>query len=402
MLIRRSVRYRIYPSLAQKARLASWESGLRWLWNLGNEQRWMGLQRTDKRYPTAFDQINDLTDLREALPWFRDIPRCASEQLLVALDKAWQCYLRRITKAPRWKKQGRDFPGIAATSPSVWHIVDGNAIKIPKIGNVRAVIHVPLPGKPKTCVFRRDGDQWFAHVVCEVQLPDPVSRSDNPVGIDRGVTNAIADSLGSLVINPRFHQRILRRIARAQRTVSRRKAGSKNQIKAKAKVMRMHRKARRQREYFLHAQTTEIAKSHGVVVIERLHTAGMMRGLVARGISDSGWAILANMLRYKLAWSGGSLIEVPAHYSSQTCAACGHVDALSRRKERFCCVSCRHTDHADVNAAKVILSRANRSALPMEGSPLEGTPRSGKATVKLRVPRRPSSQKHQSLQKVGV
>ena len=63
-----------------------------------------------------------------------------------------------------------------------------------------------------------------------------------------------------------------------------------------------------------------------------------------------------------MAWSGGSVVEVPAAYSSQTCSTCGCVDALSRPQQAvFSCSSCGYRDHADLNAAKVLLARANRS-----------------------------------------
>jgi putative transposase len=98
------------------------------------------------------------------------------------------------------------------------------------------------------------------------------------------------------------------------------------------------------------------------------------------------------MLGYKLAWSGGRIEKVAAAYSSQTCNACGHVDAASRRGSVFCCTACRYTEHADLNAPKVLLqrhnARANRSGLPVEGARGKGPLRSRKR-VGLRVPRRP-------------
>jgi putative transposase len=91
------------------------------------------------------------------------------------------------------------------------------------------------------------------------------------------------------------------------------------------------------------------------------------------------------MLRYKLAWNGGSLIEVPAAYSSQTCSACGYIDAKNRTAQAvFICLSCNYSDHADLNAAKVLKRRANRSVLPAEGSLNQGTLRNRK---RLRVPK---------------
>jgi transposase len=49
--------------------------------------------------------------------------------------------------------------------------------------------------------------------------------------------------------------------------------------------------------------------------------------------------------------------SVPAYYTSQTCPACGLVDRRNRDGEVFLCRACGHTDNADINAAKNILSR---------------------------------------------
>lgn len=389
MLVHKSFRYRVYPTPAQEARLVAWESALRWLWNLANEQRRMGLARPSKRYPTAFDQIGDLKELRAQATWLADVPRDICAQLLVELDKAWQRCFRRLGSVPHWKRQGRDFLGFIDPHPKNWRL-DGATLRFPKLGSLRAVIHRPLEGRAKTCTLKRDGDQWFASIVCEVEITDPEPRQTPMVAVDRGITSVLADSDGGLTPNPKFYERAMRRLARAQRIVSRRKKGSRNREKAKLRVMRLHRKVRRQREHFLHVESSRLAKSHGVVVIEKLNVAGMTRGRLARSIADAGWSRFAEMLRYKLAWSGGTLVEVPAQYSSQTCSACGVVDAASRRGECFCCTGCGHLDHADLNAAKVLKTRANRPGLPVEGSPPEGARRSRKAKKELRVPRRPS------------
>ena len=105
-----------------------------------------------------------------------------------------------------------------------------------------------------------------------------------------------------------------------------------------------------------------------------------------RSILDAGWGRLVEMLRYKLAWSGGSLVEVPAAYSSQTCSHCEAVDPRSRcSQSEFCCTMCGCVDHADLNAAKVLKSRANRSVLPVEGKLPESPRRNRK---RLRVPKK--------------
>jgi putative transposase len=364
---------------------------LRFLWNLANEQRRMGYARpkSERRYLTAFDQINELTDLRAELPWLADVPRNVCAQILVELDRAWQRCFMKLARAPHWKRKGRDTLSFCEPHPKVWRM-NGTSLRFPKLGSMRAVIHRPLEGTPKTCTLRRDGDQWFASIACEVETIEPIQRTSPVVAIDRGIINVVGDSDGRLVPSPRFYEAAIYRLTHAQRAVSRKKKGSRNREKAKLRVARLHRNVRRQREHFLHVLSHGYAKSHGVVVIEKLNVSGMMRGNCSRGIADAGWSRFSTMLSYKLAWSGGSLVEVPAAYSSQTCSACGHVDARSRCSQSvFCCVSCGHTEHADLNAPKVLLGRANRSAsMPVEGIGSDRPQRSRKR-VGLRVPRRP-------------
>jgi putative transposase len=380
-------KFRIYPTAKQQERLLRWESALRFLWNLALEQRKLGLARPARLFPDAFDQISELKLLCGELPFLADVPRNVCAQLLVELDKAWQRCFKRLARAPRWKRKGRGCLGLTEPHPRAWRLV-GDTLRFPKLGNVRSVVHRPLEGKPKSCTIRCDGDQWFVSIVCEIELPNGAPRTEPVVALDRGISHLIADSDGTLVKNPQTLDAALRRLVRAQRVVSRRKKGSNNRRKAVRRVNRLHRKVRRRRDHVLHALSAAYAKSHGTVIVERLQTANLVLNRpLARRIADAGWSCLVELLRYKLAWSGGRLVEVPAAYSSQTCSACGLVDAESRHRQRFRCTHCGHADHADLNAAKVLKSRANRSALPVEGMLLEGTRRSRKV-VKLRVPRR--------------
>jgi len=387
MIVKVSFRYRIYPTATQEALLAKWENALRFLWNIAHEQRLIGLDRPqgERIYPSAFEQQRELTLLRAELPWLAAVPSNVCGSLLLKLHRAWRRCFDRCARAPRWKRKGKD--AVSITEPHVgmfW--LDGSRLRFPKLGDLRTVVHRPLEGKPKTCTLKRDGDQWFATIVCEIERPAPTPRTEPVIALDRGISNLLADSEGNLTANPKHYDRALDRLARAQRTICRKKKGSKNREKAMLRVMRLHRKVRRKREHFLHCLSSTIAKSNGVVVIEKLQVANMVRGRpLARSIAGAGWSMLAEMLRYKLAWSGGSLVEVPAHYSSQTCSACGVVDAASRRGGRFACTSCGHTDHADLNAAKVLKHRASRSVKPVDGILLEGTGRNGKKEMREHV-----------------
>ena len=402
MLIHKGYRFRIYPSEDQVARIRRWEGALRFLWNLALEQRLLGLARTDKRYLTAFDQINDLTDLRDETDWLADVPRNVCAQLLVELDKSWQRCFKKLARKPRWKRRGKDFLALTEPHPKVWRL-DGDILRFPKLGNIRIVAHRPLEGTPKSCTVRRDGDQWFASIMCEVEVADPIPNKLPPIGIDMGVVNLMACSDGTIIDNPQHLKHAQARLARAQRRVARRKKGSRNQDRAKARVARIHRKIRRQREHVLHVATSRIAKSHGHVFVEDLKIRNMtasasgtledpgtnvsIKSSQNRDILDSGWGEARWMLGYKTVWHGGSLDPVVAAGSSQTCSECGHRDALSRAsRDWFCCTACGHAECADVNAAKVILQRglAAETAAAGCGGSAAGRPKK----QQLRVVRR--------------
>lgn len=317
--------------------------------------------------------MTELTQLRADLPWLADVPRNVCSDLLCQLDLAWQRCFKRLAQQPRFKKKDRDVLNMKEPHNKLFRI-DQSAVVFPKLGRIRAVIHRPLVGKQKTCALVRDGDQWFACIVAEETVPEPVPRAEPMIAIDRGVTIAFADSDGGMVPNPRFAENAARRLARAQRIVSRRKKGSKNREKAKARVSRIHRKVRRQRDHFLHEQSIKFAKSHGVIVLEKLNVQNMVASAAGtiekpgsnvraksglnRSIAGVGWTKFVGFLHYKAAALGGRVEEVPAAYSSQTCSACGHCAKENRKSQAsFVCVSCGYAANADTNAAKVLLSR---------------------------------------------
>ena len=85
------------------------------------------------------------------------------------------------------------------------------------------------------------------------------------------------------------------------------------------------------------------------------------------------------LLEYKMAWSGGILLSVPSHHTSQTCPCIGQVAKENRLKEvEFLCVACGHADNADVVGAVNMLERGQRLLACAE----EGSGRGRKTTAK--------------------
>jgi putative transposase len=376
VVLHKGFRYRIYPTPEQERRLLAWQGPLRFLWNLALEQYHLCMDkpRCERHYPSTFDQSNELTGLRAELPWLAEVPQEVSARLLVELHLAWQRCFKKLADEPRFKKKGRDWAPICEPNPKAFHL-RGDGLIFPKLGGpLRIKMHRPLEGTPKTCTITRDVDQWFASISCEVEVKNHETPKGAPVALDRGVVNLLADSNGHFEPNPCWLKHQQQRITHAQRVLAGRQKGSRNRQKAKLKLAHLHRKVRRQRNHLLHKISLHYAQSHSMVVVEKLQVRNMTKSAkgtadhpgkhvraksaLNRSIMDVGWGILENFLRYKTVWYGSRLVEVAAAYSSRTCSRCGHVDPRSRRSQsEFVCVSCGHREHADTNAAKVLLNR---------------------------------------------
>jgi putative transposase len=242
-----------------------------------------------------------------------------------------------------------------------------------------------IPGDIRGATVSRRAGRWHVSVQWQREVSEPIPSTLPAIGIDRGVAVFAALSDGTNVAAVNHGKKALRALRKAQQSASRKKRGSSNRGKAVRRVARIQMRVANARKNFLHEQTTTIANNHGTVVVEALKVRNMSasaKGTAAepgrkvrqkaglnRAILDQGWGMFGVMLAYKLAERGGTMIEVPAHYSSQTRAACGVVDARSRLDQaRFVCTGCGHAANADTNAAIVILKRGlDKSLKPVEG-----------------------------------
>jgi transposase len=88
------------------------------------------------------------------------------------------------------------------------------------------------PRRPQTVTIRREADGWYACISCAEVPIAPLPARGQETGIDVGLKVCLVTADGQVVENPRHYRKVERRLARAQRRVSRRKNGSKRRRKA--------------------------------------------------------------------------------------------------------------------------------------------------------------------------
>jgi putative transposase len=124
--------------------------------------------------------------------------------------------------------------------------------------------------------------------------------SDKSVGVDMGITNAIALSNGGLIEGPRFLRKAEERIKELQKALSKKKNGSKRREKAKILLAKAWRKVRRQRNDLAHKVSNKLAREYRTIVFENLNIRRMVKKhSLASAIMDSCWYRLRQFTTYK-------------------------------------------------------------------------------------------------------
>jgi len=350
------------------------------------------------KFISYVDMANRLPEWKEKFPWLKESPSQALQQSLKDAERAFKNFFEKRAGYPRFKKRGT---GDSFRFPQGFDVDQNNSrIKFPKLGWMHYRNSRDILGAAKNITISQSGGKWFASIQTEHEVEQPIPAATSAVGIDMGIVRFATLSDGSFIEPLSSFKKHEVRLRKAQRKMSRKKKFSKNWHKAKRRVQKIHTRISNARKDFLHKASTEISKNHAMVAVEDLQVGNMSRSSkgtadapgknvaaksgLNKAILDQGWFEFRRQLEYKLNWNGGILVPVPAHYTSQTCPACGHVANENRQTQaRFECVDCGHEENADVVGAMNVLARGHRvAACGEDGSGLARKRKTKPASVK--------------------
>jgi putative transposase len=418
---------RLYPSALQSTMLDRQGYTARALWNLLDEWYTCRSGGIAKR-PSVAEIDRQLRAARlDPVPgweWLADLPAQASQQVLKHYLRTWGWFHSGRTNPPRRKKRNTrlviDVPQASKLAVTRLNLHWGS-VKLPTVGRVRFRWTRSLPGVCGDVSGRitgarliKDSLGWRNSFRIESPAIAVPMNPNPPVGVDRGIVHTMALSDGQeLDMPPLLRNGELRRLRKLELKVARQRAArvptapvSRRERMIRDQIGAMRARQARRREDWLHKKTTDLARGHSLVVIEDLRIKNMARsarGTVAspgrnvsakaalnRSILGMAWGKAGRMLMYKCPFHGGELLMVPAAYSSQTCAACGHVARASRHRARFLCM-CGRIAPADINAAQVLLQRglaAQSGTAPGHGVAGRGAFAAGRAAKRQPPDRR--------------
>ena len=379
MLIRKAFKFRLRFSKPSEALpLHRFAGSCRFLWNKALAFQKERLD-TGKFCLPYEEMAKKLLTWKKEYPFLKEVPSQALQQRLMDLDQALKEAFdpKNPKQFPRFKKK---FKSLESFRYPQGFEIRKNRIFLPKFGWVRFFKSRELEGNPKNVTVSLTGSHWFISVQTEQEVPVPAHPSETVVGCDFGVKRllTLSSGLGFLPINAL--QQSLRHLAVAQRKLARQVKGSKNWKQQKRVIRNLHIRIANVRLDRLHRISHYLSKNHALVVLEDLGIKSMSasaKGTVEnpgrnvgqkaglnRAILDQGWGELKRQIQYKQEWRGGRTLLVDPAYTSQECSLCGHISPENRpSRELFYCEACGHTENADENAAKVILSRVGHTRL---------------------------------------
>ena len=415
MLLRRGLKKEITKQLSSAAceSIAQWIGCFGVVWNLKvaeNKEAFADFRMNGGSRPKPDQKVAPLID--ETRLWLREVPSQVRRNAASEWMKGMQAFFKGRRGVPRFKScHGKRTCLVTKELFTAELVPEGLHISLRKTENSEPFSHFVVQtdkasSLPNQLWLSRVGGRFFVsfsyefekelksphQIIEEVRELPAAEQGDSVTGCDLGVCEPVvlsdnqiyklSDSqLKTVELKEKRRKQYQRSLARKQRAAKAQgtKTG-KNYQKTKAKLSQVSASISNSQHNFCHHTSKACANTSAkIIVCEDLKIKNMTSRLKAkqdpttgkwlnngarakaglnRAILSTRWGIFLNQLAYKLRERDKLLIRTKPHYSSQECYECGYTDKGNRiTRNRFHCLSCAHTNHADINAAQVLKKR---------------------------------------------
>lgn len=346
--MRKTFKYRLYPTPAQARRLEQQLEECRWLYNhLLAERRDAWEQRQES--VRLYDQHVELPVLKTERPQLSGVQSQVLQNVAVRIDLAFKAFFRRVKAGekepgyPRFRGKNR-YDSITFPQVPVGCKLEAGTqrLYVMNIGRIKLVYHRRLEGTPKTATIRRSSTgKWYVSFSCECAEPSPLPQTGRQVGIDVGLKTFAMLSTEHAIANPRFFRQEEKALAKAQRRLSKAEKGTPERAERRTVVARVYERSTWRRSDFTHQHSRRIVDTFDLIAVEDLSVNRMVHNhCLAKSIHAAAWSQFASLLSYKAAWAGRKFVAVNPAYTSQDCSQCGHRQLMPLSERTYTCPCC--------------------------------------------------------------
>ena len=360
-MIKYTFKFRLDPTQEQQILLNKHFGSVRWSYNYFLNQR-KNEYLNNKKSITYNQQSKSLTQLKqnEETDWLKDVNSQSLQYSLKCLDQAYQNFFNKRTKFPNFKsKKSKN----SFTCPQFVRNED-NLLFIPKFQEgIKMIMERKIKGLiKKATISKTPTGKYFVSILTELDY-QPVSKTNQSIGIDLGIKDFLVLSNGTKIKNHRFLKHYEKILTENQKYLSRKTKGSNRYEKQRLKVARIYEKITNSRMDLIHKTTSSLINQFDTIYLEDLNVKGMMKNhKLAKAISDVSWGKFIDTLEYKAKWNDKQVIHIDRFFpSSKTCSKCGWINNQLTLKDRnWTCPECGSIHDRDFNAAINILNEGYR------------------------------------------
>lgn len=289
-----------------------------------------------------------------------EVSKLAPQNALRNLDKAFKKFFNGIKKKqnvgfPKFKSKKNNKQSFTIDGANIK--IQSHCIKLPNCSSIRLkeYDYIPLENvKYLNATISKEIDRYYVSVAVSYESNIESKQIEDVIGIDLGIKELATCSDGTVYHNPKHLKKNKKKLARSQRSLTRKVKGSKNRDKQRIKVAKIYRTIKNSRLDNLHKMTTEITKAKcQVIVLEDLNVKGMMQNhKLAKAVVDSSFYEIKRQLGYKTLFYGGEVYLIDRWFpSSKMCSNCGCIkDDLTLADRVYNCY-CGLSIDRDLNAS---------------------------------------------------
>ncbi len=352
----KAFKFRLYPTPTQAVQLNQHIGSCRFVYNWALDQKIKTYEQTGKSV-SRFDLNKMIPALKASNEWLGEVNSQSLQGMTKQVESAFTRFFREKNGFPRFKSKKNPIQSFPVPQHYTVNF-ENSTVKLPKIGEIKAVLHRMFEGELKTATVSRScKGHYYISVLTEdgKDLPVKQAFSDSTtIGIDVGIKDFAILSTSEKVENPKYLKNSLKRLKVLQKRVSNKQKGSNNRTKAKQRLAALHDKIANQRNDFQNKLSFKLVSENQAIALETLNVNGMVKNHnLAQSISDSAWGSFVTKIEYKAEWLGKTVLRIGQFEpSSKLCSVCGyHNKELQLKDREWQCPECTTTHDRDINAA---------------------------------------------------